>query len=163
MGRDAIVKLGNDITSLINSKAVTVSSSVLAVFDSLQPDEKLQAECQKLCSKFPDLFKPEPGCLKNFELKVEFKENATPIFCKPRLVPFAIREDLTQSYDAGIRRGVWEPTSFNSYGTPVVPIRKTPLPGQQKGKLRVCGDYSVTVYPQLQEHRQPIPLPEDLM
>ena len=79
------------------------------------------------------------------------------------MVPFAIREDLTQSYDAGIKRGVWEPTSFNSYGTPVVPIRKTPLPGQQKGKLRVCGDYSVTVNPQLQEHRQPISLPEDLM
>ena len=62
-----------------------------------------------------------------------------------------------------IKRGVWEPTNFNAYGTPVVPIRKALLPGQKKVKLRVCGDYSVTVNPQLEDHRQPVPLPEDLM
>ena len=27
----------------------------------------------------------------------------------------------------------------------------------------MCGDYSVTVNPQLETHRQPLPLPEDLM
>ena len=37
------------------------------------------------------------------------------------------------------------------------------LPDQKKGKLRVCGDYSVTINPQLEDHHQPIPLPEDLM
>jgi hypothetical protein len=45
----------------------------------------------------------------------------------------------------------------------VVPIRKTSLPGQTKAKLRVCGDYSVTVNSQLVDHRQPVPLPSDLM
>ena len=40
---------------------------------------------------------------------------------------------------------LWELTDFNSYGTPVVPIRKSPLPGQAKASIRVCGDYSVTV------------------
>ena len=29
--------------------------------------------------------------------------------------------------------------------------------------IRVCGAYSVTVNSQLEDHRQPIPLPEDLM
>ena len=101
--------------------------------------------------------------MKDFELDVRFKEDAKPIFCKPRPVPFAIQEDLIQAYDAGIKRGVWEPTNFNAYGTPVVPIRKALLPGQKKAKLRVCGDYSVTVNPQLEDHRQPVPLPEDLM
>ena len=52
---------------------------------------------------------------------------------------------------------------FNNYGTPVVPIRKVTLPGQTTAKLRVCGDYSVTVNPQLEPHRHPIPRPEDLM
>jgi len=32
-----------------------------------------------------------------------------------------------------------------------------------KPALRVCGDYSVTVNPQLETHRQPLPLPEELM
>ena len=45
----------------------------------------------------------------------------------------------------------------------MVPIRKSPLPGQAKASIRVCGDYSVTVNSQLEDHRQPIPLSEDLM
>lgn len=53
--------------------------------------------------------------------------------------------------------------SFNAYGTSEVPIRKTMLSGQVKPKLRVCGDYSVTVNQQLETHSHPVPLPEDLM
>ena len=44
-----------------------------------------------------------------------------------------------------------------------MPIQKALLPGQKKAKLHVCGDYSVTVNPQLGDQRQPVPLPEDLM
>ena len=45
----------------------------------------------------------------------------------------------------------------------MVPIRKAMLSGQSGPNLRVCGDYSVTVDPQLEIHRQSMPLPEDLM
>ena len=44
----------------------------------------------------------------------------------------------------------------------MVPIRKASLPGQS-AKLRICGDYSVTVNQQLEPHRHPMPLLEDLM
>ena len=162
LGRDAILKLGIDVNALITSSAAS-TNTVKAVFNKLQPDNKLQESCRKLCETFPELFKLELVCLKDFELDVRFKEDAKPIFCKPRPVPFAIQEDLVQSYDARIKRGVWEPTNFNAYGTPVVPIRKALLPGQKKAKLRVCGDYSATVNPQLEDHRQPVPLLEDLM
>ena len=72
----------------------------------------------------------------------------------------AIQEDVSQTIQAGI---MWRPTSFNDYGTPVVHIRKSTLPGQSHSKIRVCGDYSVTVNPQLEPHQYPMPLPEDLM
>ena len=52
---------------------------------------------------------------------------------------------------------------FNDYGTPVVPIKKALLAGQTAPSLKVCGDYSVTVNSQLKTHRQPIPVPEELM
>ena len=94
---------------------------------------------------------------------MKFKAEANPMFCKPRTVPFALQEDLAQAYEAGIKRGVWQKTQFNEYGTPVVPIRKPLLPGQAKAKLRVCGDYSATVNAQLETHRHPIPTPEKLM
>ncbi|KAL5518093.1 hypothetical protein EMCRGX_G003773 [Ephydatia muelleri] len=73
--------------------------------------------------------------LKDFQLEVKFKPDAKPIFCKPRVVPFAIQEDLCQAYDAGIAKGVWLPTQFNDYGTPVVPIRKAHLPEDLMRKL----------------------------
>ena len=86
-----------------------------------------------------------------------------PLFCKPRTVPLALQDEMILAYDAGIKKGVWKPAQFNDWGTPVVPVRKALSPGQKKAKLRLCGDYSVTVNPQLETHRHPIPLPEDLM
>ena len=97
------------------------------------------------------------------ELEIEFKSESKPIFMKSRPVPFAIQDDLARAYDAGIARGVWTSSQFNDWGTPVVSIRKPPLPGDDKPRLRVCGDYSVTVNPQLAVHRYPLPLPEELM
>ena len=126
-------------------------------------ENSLDAACIQLCGEFPTLFESTLGCLKDFSLDIRFKPEAKPIFKKPRPVPFSILQDLNEAYEAGIKRGVWELTDFNSYGTPVVPIRKSPLPGQAKASIRVCGDYSVTVNSQLEDHRQPIPLPEDLM
>ena len=77
-----------------------------------------------MCEKFSDLFKPELGCLKDFDLEIEFKNSAKPKFCKPRAVPFALQPDLAQAYDAGIAQGIWTPVQFNDWGTPMVPIRK---------------------------------------
>nr|KAG5695889.1 hypothetical protein BaRGS_017327 [Batillaria attramentaria] len=69
-----------------------------------------------------DLFKEELGCLKDFELEIQFKSDAKPVFHKARPVPFALRDDLTKGYLEGIAKGVWKPVQFNDYGTPVVPI-----------------------------------------
>ena len=167
LGRDAIVKLGINVQALLLARVPSKDrqgdqNSVKPIFDNLKPDVALQMACKGLCKEFPDLFKQELGCLESFELEVKFKEDAAPIFRKPRPVPFAIQDDLNQAYDAGIAKGVWKPVQFNDYGTPVVPIWKKSAPGQP-AKIRVCGDYSVTVNSQLETHRYPMPLPEDLM
>ena len=96
-------------------------------------------------------------------MEIKFKPEARPIFCKPRLVHLAILEDLNDAYDDRIRKGVWKPTDFNVSGTTVVPVQKAIRPGQNKARIRVCGDYSVTVTSQLETHHQPIPLPDNLM
>jgi len=156
LGRNGIQQMGLSVDALMSTNEVRTVRDVT-------PDESLQKACKQVASEFPDLFKDELGCLKDFQLEVKFREDAQPIFCKPRPVPFALQEELSHAYDAGVARGVWEPIQFSSYGTPVVPIRKSALPGEKKRKLRVCGDYSVTINPQLETHRHPIPLPEDLM
>jgi transposase InsO family protein len=165
LGRAAIHALGIDVNGLLaktRSRHPPFSERVCTV-EPNKPDKALQKACEELCKEFPDVFKEELGCLKNFELELKFKPDAKPVFIKPRTVPLAILEDLDAAYEAGIKKGVWELTSFNEWGTPVVPVRKPPAPGKSKGDLRVCGDYSVTINPQLEDHRHPLPLPEDLM
>ena len=83
------------------------------------PENSLDAACIQLCGEFPTLFESTLGCLKDFSLDIRFKPEAKPIFKKPRPVPFSILQDLNEAYEAGIKRGVWELTDFNSYGTPV--------------------------------------------
>ena len=165
LGRLAMMKL--KLTNLTDhfreNLSCAESTATIEHVTTTGPENSLHAACIQLCGEFPTLFESTLGCLKDFSLDIRFKPEAKPIFKKPRPVPFSILQDLNEAYEAGIKRGVWELTDFNSYGTPVVPIQKSPLPGQAKASIRVCGDYSVTVNSQLEDHRQPIPLPEDLM
>ena len=163
LGCNAIQQLNISVDSLLNIGTATSPNSVHGVLENLEPDHSLQQACKQLCQEYPELFKSELGCLKDVELEIKFKPDTQPIFCKPRPVPFVIQEDLAFSYEAGIAKGVWKPTQFNSYGTPVVPVRKPIKPGQARPSIRVCGDYSVTVNPQLETHCQPLPRLEDLM
>ena len=145
LGQEAIHSLGISLDSALkNALSVKVvhahpEKQMSPVSPTVQ-DKQLQRQCQQLCEKFPDIFKEELGCFKDFELEVKFKSDAKPIFCKPRPVPFAIREDLSKGYKEGIAKGVWKPVQFNDYGTPVVPHRKALQPGQLKPKIRICGD-----------------------
>ncbi|CAM1297650.1 Uncharacterised protein r2_g702 [Pycnogonum litorale] len=164
LGRNAIQNLGISVDKALGLKSTFKSQrqrkdgSASHAVNSMQ-DASLQRACEKLCEEFPILFKPELGCLKDFELDIKFKPDAKPVFFKARPVPFAIRDDLTKGYEEGIAKGVWKPIQFNDYGTPVVPHRKAHISGTLKPKLRICGDYSVGINNQLETHRHPIPLP----
>jgi hypothetical protein len=158
--------LGISVDALLdkeNHSALPRTPEVHVIFKDIKPNVELQLACRKLCEEFPNLFKPELGTLKDVELEVKFKPSAQPVFRRPRPVPHALQEDLAQAYAAGIQKGVWRRTQFSDYGTPVVPVRKRAKPGQDKASLRVCGDYSTTVNPQLETHRYPMPSPEQLI
>lgn len=160
MGRKAIKSLGISVDSVLGLKSIKSEP------EKRKPSSdyaSLEQECYKLCEEFQEIFEDELGCLKDFELDVKFKPDAKPVFHKPRPVPFALRDDLAKGYDEGIAKGVWKPVTFNKYGTPVVPIRKGHTEGNPKPKLRICGDYSVGINDQLEDHRHPLPLPEELM
>nr|KAG5697301.1 hypothetical protein BaRGS_004967 [Batillaria attramentaria] len=168
LGRNAIQALGISVDNALGLKSIESQVKSEGAKESHPKTSSttyasLQKDCHTLCDKFPDLFKEELGCLKDFELEIKFKSDAKPVFHKARPVPFALRDDLTKGYEEGIAKGVWKPVQFNDYGTPVVPIRKTNSAGALKPKLRICGDYSVGINDQLADHRHPMPLPEELM
>ena len=61
--------------------------------------------------------------MKDFELEVEFKKEAQPIFCKAQLIPGALLEDLEKQYEEGIAKGIRETAEFKEFGSPVVPVK----------------------------------------
>nr|CAB3249686.1 uncharacterized protein K02A2.6-like [Phallusia mammillata] len=162
LGRSAICSLEISVADILHHSSPKDCVNSVATSDD-QRYLPLQDACRSLCNEFKDIFKPELGCLKGLELEVKFQAEAKPVFFKHRSVPFALQEDVAREYDAGIARGIWTPVKFNDWGTPVVPVRKAPLSTHNRPRLRLCGDYSATVNPQLALHRHPLPLPDILM
>jgi len=90
-GRDAIKALNISLDNLLYTSPTTrkADRTLSAVFDRMNPDLRLQQACAKLCEDYTELFKQELGCLRDFELEINFKSDAKPVFCKPRSVRFA--------------------------------------------------------------------------
>jgi len=107
LGRNAIRQLNISVDDLLLKEATvhTLDTTNKTLTSKENPSVLVKA-CEQLCSEFPSLFSPGLGVLNDFELDVKFKDNATPMFCKPRTVPIALQEDLEAAYDEGIAKGV---------------------------------------------------------
>ena len=84
------------------------------------------------------------------------KPDARPKFCKARPVPYALQEAVEAEYNRLESEGIVERVEFSEWATPMVHVPKA------DGTTRSCGDYAVTVNPQLHVPQYPIPLPEDV-
>lgn len=60
----------------------------------IQSDISFLSECNNnnVVLKFPAVFKDDLGYYKYKEFGLSLKENVKPIFCKPRVLPFALRQ-----------------------------------------------------------------------
>lgn len=85
------------------------------------------------------------------------KENITPVFCKPKPIPYAMREKVEHELNCLVDMGVLKPVESSEWATTIVPIPKS------NGQLRLCGDYKITVNPHLKIDRYPIPRIQDLL
>ena len=77
-------------------------------------------------------------------------------FFKPRPIPYAIREAMENELDRLESIGIIEKVEHSDWAAPIVPVPK----GDEK--LRLCGDYKVTVNAQLLD-KYPLPRPETVM
>ncbi|XP_013142506.1 PREDICTED: uncharacterized protein K02A2.6-like [Papilio polytes] len=89
------------------------------------------------------------------KLKLHLKDT-TPIFCKARPLPLALRSPVERELERLQAEGIIYKVDRSDYGTPIVPIIK------RDGTIRICGDYKVTVNPLLKDFHYPLPRTEEL-
>ena len=56
-----------------------------------------------------------------------------------------------------VKEGVLEPLKNSDWGTPIVPVVK------RNGSIRICGDFKVTLNPQIMVDKYPIPKIEEML
>ena len=85
------------------------------------------------------------------------KPDATPKFFKPRAVPYAIRDAVSQQLDKLETEGVLEKVTHSDWAAPIVVVPK------HDGIYRLCGDYKVTVNRDLEVEQYPLLKPKNLL
>ena len=83
-------------------------------------------------------------------------EGKPPKFFKARPVPYAMRKKEEQELDRLVQTNVMEPVRYSDWATPIVPVLKA------DGKVRVCGDYKLTVHRVSHLEQFPIPTLDDV-
>ena len=136
------------------------SQQMKAITSQQEEAEALQKACCERYEEFSDLFKPELGCLKDYEM---YKKPGTKlIYCEPQTILLALLDNLNQAYEAAIEKGYWYLPNSTNIGHLWYQSTKH-LHQDKRRPSFVSGDYLVTVNHQLKMHQYPIPSPDDLM
>ena len=69
---------------------------------------KIISKLYEVLSEHNDVFQEELGVFKNVKATLHVRPDTTPKFCKPRLVPYALREPSGKELDRLVQQGVLE-------------------------------------------------------
>ncbi|XP_046398236.1 uncharacterized protein LOC124165041 [Ischnura elegans] len=111
---------------------------------------------QGIWDRFRELWDGTLGSFKGSEATLHLKPGTKPVFCSPRALAFALRDKVDRELDRLLELGILYPVDFSDWATPIVPIVKG------DGNIRICGDFKITVNPQLLVERYPLPRVEEL-
>lgn len=144
LGRDLIRKLH-------------INFSELYQVDEIMTKPKFEEEVNKLIFNYENIFNSEIWKIPNYKYNIKLKnENITPIFIRPRPVPYALQKRIEDEIDRLERLDIIEKVIHSPWGTPVVPVVKS------NGDLRLCADYKATLNKFILDDNYPIPRIEDL-
>ena len=92
---------------------------------------------QTLLDQYSEVFSDELGTLKSTQAHLEVQPNSKPKFCKPRQVPFSLKEPLEKALSRLEHLGILQKVMHSEWVAPVVVVPRG------DGCLRVCA-YVVT-------------------
>ena len=89
-------------------------------------------------------------------MKLTVNDQAKAKFFRPRTVPYLLRDKVEAELDRLQEQGVISPVKSSPWAAPIVPVLK------KKGKIRICGDYKITVNQATPPETYPLPTAEQL-
>ena len=122
----------------------------------LQTGKSTDDDVQELLQKYNQIFTAESGKVKGMKASLTLKENAQPKFCKARPVPYALKERVEKELDRLESEGIIQKVDHSDWATPIVAVPKG------DNSVRICGDYKVTVNPQLKVDQYPLSRIQDI-
>ena len=104
----------------------------------------MQVSVSGVLEKHTDVFGKGLGMLKgttaSTALPLIYVESDQPLkFFKPISIPCALKKKLEQELNTLVQTKVIHQERYSDWATPIVPVLK------EDGKVRVCGDYKLTV------------------
>lgn len=115
-----------------------------------------QNKLQEILSKYQNTLTPGLSRITGLQARLSFKPDTKPIFLKSRSVPFKLLLLIERELNELVENGVFEKVNSSEWATPIVPVLK------KNNRVRICGDYSVTINPQLVVDEHPLPTVDEL-
>ena len=117
---------------------------------------KQNPSLQQVLDKHSGVFKEGLGELRGVKAKIYIAQDERPRFYKPHNVSFALRQKVEEELERLQPLGVIQPVQFADWAAPIVPVLK------RDGRVRICGDYKITVNRVAKLEKYPLPRIEEL-
>ena len=114
---------------------------------SIQANQSLES----LLEQHKRVFNVELGTLKDMKAKLHVDPEAKPLFYKAHTILFALRRKVEDELERLEKEDIITPVKFSDRAVPIVPVEK------RDGRVRVCGDYNLTVNRAAKTEVYPIP------
>ena len=114
------------------------------------------SQLEAILDKHSEVFRDELGCLKGMPVKLLVHDGVKPKFFKPRPIPLLLREKVEEELENLQAKGIISPVQFSHWAAPIVPVLK------KNGKMRLYGDYKITINQAAPTEIYPLPRAEEL-
>lgn len=116
------------------------------------PDKRID----EVLAKYPSVFKDDLGEIQGATATLNVDSSKPPRFYKARPVPYSLRTKVEAELTRLQDMGVISPVQFSDWAAPIVPVVK------RDGKIRICGDYKLTINAISKTDSYPLPRIEDI-
>lgn len=114
-------------------------------------------ELTTILNKYKHVLNKDLGHCNKVKAHIYLQHDTIPKFFKPRPIPFAYLDGVKEEIQRNITAGILERVDTSTWAAPIVPVKKP------NGKIRICGDFKVTINPYILVDQHPIPSVDELL